>query len=64
MRHDGHPPEERKEADRLPGNATYAGAFAAVMANVVLIGYVIVAMREDQGDKLAAERANKGKKAQ
>lgn len=33
------------------GNATYAGAFAAVMANVVLIGYIVVAMREDQGDK-------------
>lgn len=64
MQHDGRLPEVHEEADQLPGNATYAGAFAAVMANVVLIGYVVVAMREDQGDKLAAERAKKGKKAQ
>lgn len=34
------------------------------MANVVLIAYVVVAMREDQGDKLAEEGAKKGKKAQ
>ncbi|KPI45268.1 Vacuolar ATPase assembly integral membrane protein vma21 [Cyphellophora attinorum] len=33
----------------LIGNATYAGAFAAVMANVVLIAYIVVAMREDTG---------------
>ena len=34
------------------------------MANVVLIGYVLVAMKEDQSDQLAAEKAKKGKKAQ
>ncbi|KIX02898.1 uncharacterized protein Z518_08841 [Rhinocladiella mackenziei CBS 650.93] len=44
------------------GNATYAGAFAAIMANVVLVAYIVVAMREDQTDKIEAEE--KRKKAQ
>lgn len=43
------------------GNSTWAGATAAVMANIVLIAYVIVAMREDESEKLAAEeKARKG----
>lgn len=43
------------------GNSTFAGATAAVMANVVLVAYVIVAMKEDQSEKMEAdEKAKKG----
>lgn len=38
-----------------PGNATLAGAAAAFTANLVLIAYIIVAMKEDQSDKIAAQ---------
>lgn len=41
------------------GNSTFAGAFAAIIANVILVAYVIVAMREDQSDRLEAEEKKK-----
>ncbi|KAM0379727.1 hypothetical protein ACHAPK_000303 [Fusarium culmorum] len=37
------------------GNSSFAGGLAAVLANVVLIGYIIVAMKEDQSDQPKAE---------
>lgn len=42
------------------GNSTFAGATAAIMANVVLIAYIVVAMKEDQSE--AIEIAAKEKK--
>lgn len=41
------------------GNSTFAGATAAIIANVVLIAYIIVAMKEDQGEREEADIKNK-----
>ncbi|KAF2187813.1 vacuolar ATPase assembly integral membrane protein VMA21 [Zopfia rhizophila CBS 207.26] len=41
------------------GNSTFAGATAAVMANVVLIAYVVVAMKEDQSERQEEEEKKK-----
>lgn len=43
------------------GNSTWAGALAAIMANVVLISYIFVAMAEDQSDQLAEKEKEKKK---
>lgn len=42
---------EYPELIRFPGQSTAAAAIAAVVANLVLIGYILVAVSEDDTDQ-------------
>ncbi|KAL2271133.1 hypothetical protein VTJ83DRAFT_504 [Remersonia thermophila] len=49
------------------GNSTYAASLAAIVANMVVIGYIFLAMAEDRSDQLEASakaKAKEGKKDQ
>ncbi|EPE06792.1 vacuolar atpase assembly integral membrane protein vma21 [Ophiostoma piceae UAMH 11346] len=41
------------------GNSTYAGALAAIIANVVLIAYIVVAFNEDLAEQASDKESKK-----
>lgn len=53
----------KQNLTRKPGNTTFGGITAAITANAVLVAYIVVAWKEDQGERLA-EQKRKEKKAQ
>ncbi|EEP82783.1 predicted protein [Uncinocarpus reesii 1704] len=44
------------------GDTTYAGAMAAITANLVLFSYIVLALREDKGDRQKLQQAEEEKK--
>lgn len=38
------------------GNSTWAAISAAVTANIILVAYIVVAWKDDQGERLAQEK--------
>ncbi|KAJ9315260.1 hypothetical protein DTO271D3_4427 [Paecilomyces variotii] len=38
------------------GNSTWAAISAAVTANIILVAYIVVAWKDDQGERLAKEK--------
>ncbi|EEU48390.1 uncharacterized protein NECHADRAFT_74492 [Fusarium vanettenii 77-13-4] len=43
------------------GNSSFAGGFAAVMANVVLVAYIIVAMKEENTEQPSKPKSDSKK---